>query len=266
MKKIFISADIEGTCGIANWAETSKSNGEYAPFAKRMTEEVSAACEGAILGGAEEILVKDAHDSARNIITDELPVCASVFRGWGSDPKIMMAGLDESFSGVFLTGYHSGASMGGNPLAHTMNTNLTYVKINGAVASEMMINAYTAAMLGVPLLMVTGDSRLCGAVKEISPNTITVPVSYGVGSGSVAMHPKKALEAIEKAAAEAMTLDKNDCLIRLPEAFDIQVRYREHFKARSNSFYPGAKQIDEHTVAFNCENYMDALTFFHFCL
>lgn len=40
---------------------------DYRPFAAQMTAEVAAACEGAVAAGAEDILVKDAHDSARNL-------------------------------------------------------------------------------------------------------------------------------------------------------------------------------------------------------
>ena len=64
--RLYLSADIEGTCGIADWAETERATmDDYRPFAAQMTAEVAAACEGAVAAGAEDILVKDAHDSAR---------------------------------------------------------------------------------------------------------------------------------------------------------------------------------------------------------
>lgn len=47
--KLYLSADIEGTCGIAAWDETEKSKPEYAPFANQMSREVSAACEEPML-------------------------------------------------------------------------------------------------------------------------------------------------------------------------------------------------------------------------
>ena len=72
--KLFISADIEGTAGIADWGETSPGNALYdGYFAKQMTKEVNAACKGALEGGVSEILIKDAHDTARNLIPSELP-------------------------------------------------------------------------------------------------------------------------------------------------------------------------------------------------
>ena len=66
---LFISSDIEGTCGIAAWSETEpgRPDGDYAYFKQQMSREVAAACRGALAAGGERILVKDAHDSARNI-------------------------------------------------------------------------------------------------------------------------------------------------------------------------------------------------------
>ena len=47
--QIYISADIEGTCGIADWSETErKTMDDYRPFQQQMTREVAAACAGAV--------------------------------------------------------------------------------------------------------------------------------------------------------------------------------------------------------------------------
>ena len=43
MKKFYISADIEGTCGIAHWDETKLGKEDYEPFRRQMTREVAAA-------------------------------------------------------------------------------------------------------------------------------------------------------------------------------------------------------------------------------
>ena len=129
-----------------------------------------------------------------------LPEEVCLFRGWGSDPMSMMCGLDETFDGVFFTGYHSGVGMDCNPLSHTMNTQNTAVLINGEPASELMINSITAATLGVPVLLVTGDQGLCHWMKQQNPNVETVPVSRGVGRGSISIHPDKAIRLIQEAA------------------------------------------------------------------
>ena len=101
--KIFISSDIEGTAGIVDWKETELSErvGDY--FREQMSREVAAACRGALAGGADDVLVKDAHDYARNIDPTVLPEEVKILRGWTRDPYIMMAGIDKSFAGAFFT-------------------------------------------------------------------------------------------------------------------------------------------------------------------
>ena len=154
MKKLFISADIEGTAGIVNWNETERSvPHDYDYFANQMTREVAAACEGAHDAGVEEIVVKDAHDSARNLNPAKLPEYTRVYRGWARHPYSMMFGLDETFDGVVFTGYHSAAQMPGNPLSHTMNTQNNFVKVNGMLAPELMLNSLIASSLGVPVYL-----------------------------------------------------------------------------------------------------------------
>ena len=141
--KLFFSCDMEGTAGIMNWNETDydKPN-DYAHWVRQMSREVAAACEGVLAGGASEILVKDAHDYGRNLDPELLPEEAKIFRGWGKTPLCMMAGLDESFDGAIFTGYHSGAGMDTNPLAHTMNTKNYYVKCNGELMPGCILPKY----------------------------------------------------------------------------------------------------------------------------
>lgn len=127
----------------------------------------------------EDILVKDAHDSGRNIFPVELPEQARILRGWAKHPLRMMAGLDETFDGVVFTGYHSAAEMPTNPLSHTMNLRNNHVKLNGELCSELMINSLSAAMMGVPVYCVCGDKGLCEWIQSVNPNIRTVPVSEG---------------------------------------------------------------------------------------
>ena len=60
--RLYLSADIEGTCGIADWAETERATmDDYRPFAAQMTAEVAAACEGAVAAGADALEI-EVHD------------------------------------------------------------------------------------------------------------------------------------------------------------------------------------------------------------
>ncbi len=264
--KLFISADIEGVTGIVNWDETKLENSLSQYFRNQMTMEVNAACEGAIEAGVNEILVKDAHDSGRNIDPSKLPEKVKILRGWARNPYIMMAGLDNTFDGVFFIGYHSAAGTNGNPLAHTMNTENEYVLINGQYASELLINSYTAALLGVPILFVSGDKLLCEEAKKINGNIEIVAVSQGLGDASVSIHPNVALKSIKQKAVEVFAGDISKCTIKLPDKFKVEIHFRKHSAAYSGSFYPGAKQIDSKTVEYEATDYLDVLKFLFFVL
>ena len=74
MKKLFISADLEGTTGITHWGETEIGGYMYNYFTAQMTREVAAACEGAISQGFEDILVRTPTIPAAILI---LPSCLS---------------------------------------------------------------------------------------------------------------------------------------------------------------------------------------------
>ena len=129
---VYISADIEGITGITHWDETEKTNpDDYIQYQDQMTKEVAAACEGALNAGATEILVKDAHDSGRNILADRLPEDVKLIRGWSGHPLCMVQELDESFDAAVFIGYHSRAGSDANPLAHSMSLKLDSIDLNG---------------------------------------------------------------------------------------------------------------------------------------
>jgi D-amino peptidase len=266
MNKIYLSADIEGTARVAHWDETEIGKPGFEQFARRMTREVAAACEGAMAAGVREILVKDAHDSGRNIDPEELPDCVRIFRGWGSDPYCMMSGLDESFDGVLFTGYHSAAGAGDNPLSHTMDTGVLALTINGEPASELLINSLTAARLGVPVLFVSGDEGLCHWMDKRCPGVVAVPVSRGVGRGSISLPPRLACKRIREGVREALERDPAGRLFPLPDAFEVEVSFRNHDMARRAGFYPGARQNGPRSVRYQSGEYLDVITFFHFVL
>ena len=92
---LFFSCDIEGVSGAAAWGQLAPGTPELQALCGQMTREVAAACRAAVRAGGERILVKDAHDTGRNIALEELPVQVQVNRGWAGDPYGMMSGRSE---------------------------------------------------------------------------------------------------------------------------------------------------------------------------
>ena len=264
--KLFISADIEGVNGIVNWDETDMEKSDYAIFREEMIAEVRAACLGATAAGAKTILVKDAHDSARNLIHAKLPENVLLHRGWQGVPCSMMAGLDKSFDGVIFIGYHSGASSSGNPLSHTMNTQNVYVKINDVLASEFYINALYAAYLGVPVVFLSGDEALCEEAKAYNKEIEVVATKKGVGGAVISPNPVVTQKAIEDGVKAVLTKNALPKVIRLPKEFRVEIKYKRVSSAHSVSYYPGCKLINSDTVEFTSNDYYEVLRALKFIL
>lgn len=264
--KVYISADIEGVSGIVNWDETEKSKSDYSAYCIEMTREVRAACEGANNAGVEEIWIKDAHDTGRNLNLAELPSNARLIRSFSGHPFCMMQELDSSFDAVIMTGYHSFAGSDENPLSHTMTTTLSYMKINGEYASEFVINSYIASYVGVPVIFVSGDSGLCEQVKKFNENINTVSTKKGIGSSVISIHPDKIYSGIVKGVEDSLKGDFRRCFIKLPEKFEVELSFVNHTKAYKASFYPGAKKISPTSILYCTDDYFEVLRMMNFVL
>jgi len=267
--KVYISADIEGICGVTHWDETDLGKTGNEAACAQMTAEVAAACEGALEAGASEVWVKDAHGSGLNIIASQLPRQVRLIRGWSGHPFVMMNELDSSFACAGLVGYHSLAGSSGNPLAHTMNGQIVGLKINGNLASECRINAYTAGYCQAPLVFLSGDQTLCEETSAFLPNIYTVAVKRGAGDSTINQSPHDAVDLTRKTMAAAVshaTDDPGHFAVALPEMFTVEIQYRRHQQAYRTSFYPQAQLIGPHTVSFSNDNYFEILRFFLFAL
>jgi D-amino peptidase len=257
---------MEGTSGIAHWDETDYDRGGrwYEYFRLIMSAEVAAACSGAHDGGARHIRVKDAHDSARNIIPSERPSYAELNRGWSGHPFCMVSGVEEGFGALAFTGYHSPAHSAFNPLAHTLTTDLDEITINGIRASEFLIHSYIAAMLNIPVIFLSGDMGICEEAKTLIPGIVVVPTNYCRGNGVSSNQPQASQQLIHDGMKRAVENNGVNCIPKLPSSFEVTVKYHVHHHAYKNSFYPGTTQVGEKTIAFSSDNYWDVMRFFHF--
>ena len=262
--KIFVSADIEGVTGATSWNEADKAHAEYPELREQMTAEVAAACEGALAAGATEIVVKDGHWTGRNLIAAKLPREVRLIRSWTHDPYIMMAGLDRTFQAALMTGYHSRAGSDTSPLAHTITGRVASLKINDRYASEFLINAYTAGLLRVPVIFLSGDAGICEDASDFLPGLATVAVMEGIGEATSSIHPAVAIERIRSGVGAALKGDIDRCRVPIPPVFVVEVRFRSHANAREASYFPGARLAESYVVQFEAADYFDVLRFFMF--
>ncbi len=268
--KIYISSDMEGIAGVVNWNEVNNDQADYQWSKQQMTKEVQVVCETALELSATKVIVKDAHDSGRNINITELPNGVLTHRAWTRDPLVMMSGVEDGYDAVVFTGYHAGAYSAGNPLAHTMNsTAYRYIKMNGVYMSEFMMNAYTAAYYKTPIIAITGDQAICDEAKSLIPNIVTVAVKSCKGSACTTMSGNEALLAIEEGVRTAIKGYRENpkaCALGIPDKMTFEISFANAGLAYKAQFYPGVKLIDNCTISYETDDYYEFLRmFFYAC-
>ncbi len=203
--KVFLSTDFEGTAGIVAWEQTLEGNPEYAHGRALLTAEVNAAIDGAMAGGATEIVVNDAHHNMRNLRADELAGQATLISG-RHKPLYMMQGLDGSFDAVFFVSYHGSIGAETAILSHTYNPGAVYeVRLDGHIVGESALNALVAAHHGVPITLVTGDAATARESEWFAPTAERVVVKESVSRYAAAnLHPEAARRHIREGALAAM--------------------------------------------------------------
>jgi D-amino peptidase len=268
--KIFIAADLEGVAGISNWAEATPNSPEITQFLNLMTNEVNAAVKGALRAGATYILVKDAHWFGRNIQLENLHEMVDINRSWSGDPLAMVEGIDETYNAVIMIGCHARASVGGNPLAHTITNRVSDIIINKVYESESSLYSKAASLFNVPTIFISGDQHICEEMISLLPDIHTVKTSTGYGARTVSISPQNSCRLIENHVFEAIVALAKDpqraerLSPKLTNHYDIKIVYKLPEYAYRFSFYPDASLEDARTVGFQADNYYDILRFIQF--
>jgi D-amino peptidase len=203
--KVYLSFDFEGVAGIVDWGQCREGTAAYATGCALTLGEVNAAIEGAVRGGATEVVVNDSHGQMRNLNPDELAHDATYVSG-RHKPLYMMEGLDESFDVVLLVGYHGSISGESSTLSHTYNPEVfSAARLGGTEVGESGINALVADHFGVPIGLVTGDEVTIRETAPFAADAATVVTKHSVTRfAATSVHPRLARERIEAAAAEAV--------------------------------------------------------------
>ncbi|NLS75735.1 MAG: M55 family metallopeptidase [Chloroflexi bacterium] len=200
--KIYIMTDIEGVAGVSEWEHGSPAGVYYERSKRLLTLEVNAAVEGALEAGATEILVWDGHGPGG--IDPELLHPEALLLAGKEDPKGW--GLDETFDAMFFVGQHAMSLTPDADLCHSYNSRGVYrMTLNGQDIGELGMRTILAGYFDVPVVLVTGDDKVCAEAQVLVPNVEAVAVKKSTSRQSaIAMHPTKAREAIREGAKRAL--------------------------------------------------------------
>ena len=246
--KIYVSADMEGVSGLVDAGDVQPGGTDYERGRILMTEDVNAAIRGvhAVAGPDADITVNDAHGPMRNILPQRLDPAARLIRG---RPKLMgmLEGLDGSFDAMLCIGYHSRAGTLG-VLSHSfMGHEIEDMWLDERPTGEIGLAQATAAALGVPLAVLSGDDAACAEMAAWGGDVLTVPVKYARDRFAAELLPvSQAQAAIEAAVGRR--------LAHLPSAGPVNreavlaVRWQSASVAAQLAPIPGTRARDSRTV------------------
>ncbi|MEV5573354.1 M55 family metallopeptidase [Spirillospora sp. NPDC052269] len=245
---VYISADMEGVTGLVDADDVQPGGRDYERGRIMMTEDVNAAIRGALTAGATAITVNDAHGPMRNLLPDLLHPVARLVRG---KPKnmIMLEGLDATHDAVLCIGFHSRAGTLG-VLSHSfMGHEIEDIWLDGRPVGEIGLAHATAAALGVPVVLLSGDDTACAEMTKWDPAVTCVAVKNAGDRFSAELVPvDEARQAIETAAADSLSAPRGPAPAADSEDSTLTVRWQSASVASTLLGIPGVTATDSRTV------------------
>ncbi len=254
---IYISVDMEGVAGVANWDETGHQGADYGRFRELMTLEANMAATAALEEGAETVVINDSHGGMRNMLIEKLDPRVELISG-SPKPMEMMEGLDDSFDAVVFIGYHSMAATPG-VLNHTYTGTVLEYRINGQRLGEIGMNAALAGHYGVPVIFLSGDDCAVIEIEDLIPGVHTACVKQYVSRYAArSLHPERARELIHAGVRRALG-QRPPAPFKIPGPVVLAIRFANTALADGSHLLPGAERVDPLTVQYNAPDYPTAV-------
>ena len=209
MTSVYLSVDIEGITGVVHADMMMPGEREYDRGRRLMTADANAAIEGLVQAGADYILVCDGHGPMRNLLFEELHPAAHLLTGTGNAKEHCQIEAADSrqFDAAVFIGYHAMARTYRAIHPHTIaGAAVSELRLNGRPHGETGLNAAILGALGIPTIMVSGDTTTVAEARDFLGDGIeTVAVKEAVGRNAAICRPPTATRPeITAAAARAL--------------------------------------------------------------
>lgn len=270
MTKLYISADLEGVCGVVSPHHCSPEpdRSAYDWAVSQLEMEVAAVVDAALDHGVSEIVVNDSHCTMTNLYLEQIDPRVSLLTG---KPKrcAMSAGLDNSFDAAIYIGYHAKAGAHKGVLSHTFHNKLFDVSVNDVSYGEGGINAlYASLVFGVPLVLASGDRAFIEEIHQLIPALETVETKEGITQTSALCRPlEKVLEdyAYKTRAVLENRSEWKKNILAVQGPYELKMTFINPLAADAANTIPGLERIDGRTLLFKAEQFQTVYQMLQSC-
>lgn len=258
--KTWISYDMEGVAGIVDWDQCRPGSPGYDLGCALLLGEVNAAIEGAVAGGATEVVLNDSHSRMANLDPRLVAHPDKVRLVLGRHkPMYMMQGLDDSVDAAFLVGYHGSISGAPSTMSHTYNPEVfSGARVNGTWVGESGINALVTSHFGVPIALVTGDQVTWDETRPFAPDAEHVLTKTSITRASAdSLHPTESCHRIREAAERATRRAGSMTKRPIEGSASLELDVQTSDMADVATWVGGVDRVAERTVAISGDDLLD---------
>jgi D-amino peptidase len=253
-KTILVITDAEGVAGVCRQDQTDPKDAEMRQL---LTGEANAAVEGFLAGGADEVIVWDAHDGSQSLSALTIhPKAKLLIGGLGAT----MA-CERGYAGIAFVGQHSMANVRMGIMAHSYSSlGIQNILMNGRPIGEIGTRAALAGWYRIPVIFLSGDTAATEELRAIVPQAEVVAVKEGLARYTcITMSAESAQAAIRDGATRAMKklLQIPPYRIEGPVTFEVEYTTRNSLPINAG-LAPGTEVVDDRTIRYKGKDFLEA--------
>ncbi len=152
----------------------------------------------------------------------------------------MVQGLDSSYEGLLLVGYHAGAETRNAVLAHTLTQNIRSISVNGKIVDEAGWAGLFTGHYNVPVIFLPGDDQAIAEARRQFDAIEAIDVKLSIARDCAMSYPlEETAKRLEEGACRAVKKNREHVIppfkTKLPLNIEICFFYTGYNKSRFQS-------------------------------
>ncbi len=253
-KTVFVITDAEGVAGICRQDQTDPKDSELRQL---LTGEVNAAVEGFLSGGADEVVVWDAHDGSQTLSALTIEPRAKLLIGNLGATMTM----ERKYTALAFVGQHSMAGVRAGIMAHSYSSlGIQNMRLNGKPVGEIGTRAAVAGWYGTPVILLTGDDAATKELLDIVPEAEVAAVKEGLARNTcISLSAGAARDLIREKARRAMQKVGSIRPYKIGGPVTIEYEYTTRNSLPIDAaLREGAELVNDRTIRYSGKDFLEA--------